>query len=121
MTNGETEVDNENGSQAGELPRILNKYLFTKWRNRRYKRRVTFPGHPFALSSGIAVLLAGFSTSAAFAADRYWDPINDNSYFSNGYTTYTAAAVVWNNTTLSFDTNAANPTNAAWAAGDDAF
>jgi fibronectin-binding autotransporter adhesin len=82
---------------------------------------VTYPGRPFTLTTGIAVLLAGISTSAALAADRYWDPLNNNSYLSTGYTTYTAAAVVWNTTNAAFDVSAVNATNAAWAIGDDAF
>src|SRR5215204_2334066 len=74
-----------------------------------------------ALASGIAALLAGFSTTTTRAGDRYWDPLNNNTYLSTGYTTYTAATVVWNTTNAAFDASLANPTNAAWAAGDDAF
>ena len=78
---------------------------------------MTFPGLLFTRASGFTALLTGFTTSTVIATDRYWDPLNDNSYLSTGYTTYTAAATVWNTTNAVFDISASNSTNAAWAAG----
>src|SRR5215204_1289899 len=75
----------------------------------------------FPLTSGIVALLTGIAVTPTFATDRYWDPLSDNTYLSTGYTTYTAAAIVWNTTVTAFDTNPANTTNAVWGAGDDAF
>src|SRR5687768_9486603 len=98
----------------------LRRFSLTALFSRRYKGSVTYPGRPFTLASGIALLLAGFSTTTT-AADRYWDPLNDDSYLSTGYTTHAAATVVWNATNLAFDASPVDPTNAVWAPGDDAF
>ena len=84
--------------------------------------------HSLSLSlTPLAVIVAaGVSlTCQTSAAERYWDPLNDNSYLSTGYTTFAGATMIWNSTGgttgIGFDTSPTNPANAQWNAGDDGF